>query len=140
MSFINYIFIDMLMDWPLGTIVAILLIIVGLFLIGLAGYGIFRAIDSWGLPKKKGNGKIISKTYSPESSTMVPVTIGKVTTLQRHRIPESWSVTIAVNEKTSSCSVKESFFERASRGMQVLVEFVEGRFSKDIYIKEIYEV
>lgn len=131
--------IDMLKDWPLGTILAILLLAMAILIIGLVALGIYWAADSWWRPLETGMGQVKGKEYTPAHttvSTSYNVALKMPMTTTTHH-PADWSLTVEVNDQEGSISVEESFYDRINEGRKVHVEFVLGRLSGDLYLRSI---
>ena len=125
-------------DWFDKTIVicAILFVISVLFFIA---WGIFIAFDSWFLPIQKAPGVIIKKDYTPPSMTPITSTVNNVTTTTYIQNPEVHSLLIAVGNESGWLSVSHDYYHEVSRGRKVTAGYVRGRYSKDMYLKEIWD-
>lgn len=121
-------------DWPLGTVVILLLGLVALGVTLGISYVIFRTLDSWFLVSKRAKGEIVAQHYTPFSmqSILIDGTISLVP------IPESWSVTVQVADGNGNVSVTKQTHNNLPRGRQVEVEYVVGRISGSVYVREIY--
>jgi hypothetical protein len=131
--------LDMLYDWPLGTVVGVLILLVVLLLLGLLAWGCFIALDSWFLPRKRNMGKIVEKTFTPAHTKIVLMYNAATKTSMPHPIfyPDDWSVTVEVAECQDSLSVDEDEFDILREGDNVLAEYVTGRISSGLYLKSI---
>ena len=130
---------EMLTDWPLGTIIGTLFIILVLILVGLIVRGLFIAIDSWFLPRRHGMGMVVGKTFIPAHTQMILIyNAGTQTSLPQPIFqPDDWSVRVEINGRQDSMSVSRGLFDSLSERGSVVVEYVSGRFSDNIYLKEI---
>lgn len=107
-----------------------------LFMIyGLILGSIFFVVDSSFLPIKEGNGTIVEKEIIPAYTTLILV--GKTTVPQFH--PKRWILTVKVNEETDLISVTKKYYSTVNNMDIILVEYVNGRLSSGIYIKNILE-
>lgn len=133
---------ETLTDWPLGTIVGIILLVCVLVLIGLVMWGLFMAIDSWFLPRRHGTGRIVGKTFTPAHTGMIVIYNAATKTSMPHPIfhPDDWSVSVEVDGRQDSVSVSREFFNSLSENSSVMAEYVWGRFSRNLYIKGLSRV
>lgn len=138
MNFITF-FNEILTDWPIGTIAGILFFACILTLIILVARLLFAALDSWFLLRKNGIGRIVAKTFTPAHTEIILIYNSATQTNMPHLIPHSddWSVRVEVDDKQDSISISKIFFDSLSEDDQVTVEYVRGRLSGNIYIKEL---
>lgn len=132
-------FYDMLLDWPMGTIISILFAALMAMLIGLVGYGLFYLIDSSFLISSRGAGRIIEKEFTPaHTSTLLIYNAAlKTSTPQIIDYPDDWSLLIELQDKQGSASVDQETFNALAEGSYATVEYVIGRISGGIYIKNV---
>ncbi len=130
--------IRMAKDWPLGTVLFVIIVLVSLFCLAMIFWGIFIAVDSWFLPRMQGLGQIVGRSYSPAHTTYVSNTCNGVTTMTPIYCPASWSVCVEVDGLQDSVGVSQDCYDSAINGSPAKVDFVIGRFSRKMYIKEIY--
>lgn len=145
MGFIAF-FFDMLTNlfthgWP-GIIVGTVIVLVVVLILGLIGWGVFHALDSWFRPEQQGSGKIIGRSYSPARWQPVVTTTsngngGTNTTVTQTYIPASWSVTIQMGDRTASMECEQSLYDSARQDEPVTVYYVDGRLSKKFYIRAL---
>lgn len=131
--------LEMLHDWPLGTVVGVLMLLAVLLLLGRLALGCFIALDSWFLPRKRSIGQIVGKTFTPAHTTIASMYNAATKTSMPHPVfhPDDWSVTVAVSEHQDSLSVGEDKFNALKEGDDVLAEYVMGRMSSGLYLKSI---
>jgi len=129
--------IDMLNDWPVGTIIGIVCIAVIFIIIGLIFWGLYIAVDSWFMPRKHRAGRIVNKLFTPAHTTIIYTMAGKTMVPQPIFHHDDWSITVEVGGQQDSISVSEEFYESHSINDTVMAEYVEGRFSKKFYIKSV---
>ncbi len=131
----------MMMDWPFGTILSILICLVSLIIIFLIMWGLFTIIDSWFLPRQDGIGIIMDKNFTPAHNTTHLMNVGNnVIIPTTTHYPDDYSLVIEIDGKNDSISVNKKFFKSVSKDSQVRIEFVLGRISNGLYIKEIGSV
>lgn len=132
----------MLVDWPVGTIAGVLVIVVVLFLVVFVLWGVFIAIDSWFLPRKRKVGRVVGRTFTPAHTQPMPIYNAATKSTHIHLIhhPDNWSLTVQVDDLQDSVSVDEEFYDYHTAGKQVWVEYVTGRFSGGLYIKGLSRV
>lgn len=130
---------EMLLNWPIGTVIGILMIILIGMLLFLIIAGIFIAIDSWFLPYQTSTGTVTGKTYRAPYTTMTPITIGNITTYTpvHHSASYTLSVYVDTEYKSGSICISKEFYNSINENDKVSVEYVEGRYSGDIYLKTI---
>ena len=132
--------VRMLFDWPVGTLIGILLIVVCLFLICLIGLGFFHAVDSWFRPRKKGQGIVKEKTFTPEheETTVAYNFILKTAMPETELLPDTWEIEVGIDGGSDSMEVEKEFFESVKKNDFVLVEYSKGRLSNKVYLKAIF--
>lgn len=132
-------FRQMLTDWPLGTIMAILLIIVAVFAVGVIVYLTYYAYDSWFLDRLEGQGKVVGKEFTSAHTTysMLYNANSKTQTMIPIYHSDEWVVFVEINGRDASLSVGEKFFDEVSEGTQVKVGYVKGRLSGNPYIRDL---
>jgi hypothetical protein len=133
---------EMLGDWPVGTILGTIIIAVFLLIILLTSLlvmrSIFIAIDSWFLPRNQGRGRVMGKKIIPAHTEMC-IGGGPPTAFTFYPVsyPAVWSVCVEVSGKQAYISVKQEFFDSISEGDSVFVEYVHGRLSGSLYLKNL---
>jgi hypothetical protein len=123
----------MFYDFPMGTLVGTATVIA----FGLIAYlilrGLYTAVDSWLLPLEENRGKVVGRHFEPaHTDTLI---IDGVP----HLIPygDKWSVLVEVNGNQSFYGVSEEYYHKVTNNEPVLVEYVSGRLSGDMYIKNL---
>ncbi|TSC81938.1 MAG: hypothetical protein G01um101420_721 [Parcubacteria group bacterium Gr01-1014_20] len=120
----------MLKDWPMGTIIGILLIGVSLFVLALVGWVIFTGLDFIGRENQTGIGRVISKEFIPAHTTTSTMMIGRVSVPTTHHHPDAWVIQVEIDGSgTDSVSVDEKFYDAVTEGTQLSVEYSTGRFT-----------
>lgn len=133
---------NILIDWPAGTIIGGIFLICILILFGLILHGLFVAVDSWFLSKRQGYGRVVSKTFTPAHTQLLLIFNAATKTSMPHFInhPDDWSVCVEVNDMQDSISITKEFYDSLSKNSSVKVEYVHGRFSRNLYIKNIFSI
>lgn len=123
-----------LLDWPLGTIVGILSIIVMAgsltVIICIIGSSVLSAINSCFMSKQKGVGEVVNKKIRPRFREMQ----GAID------IPIGYLLTVKVGEKSGEVSVIKDFFDSLHEGDKVSLVYTYGRIYDGIIIKEINDL
>lgn len=129
---------SMFYDWPIGTVLAVLLSATLLVLLAIIAWLLFTAVDSWFRPRKKDIGRVYAKRFIPAHIELILVYNSALKTSIPQPIshPDNWVVGIEVNGQRDSISVSENAYHAISRGNQVLAEYVTGRFSGGFYLKD----
>lgn len=135
-------FMTMLCDWPIGTILGIIIIATSLLMILFVAVMLFEAADSCFLPQKREVGHVIGKVFTPAHSNIIMVYNAAIKASQPTTVthPDEWSVTVSIKNQQDSISVSEGFFDSLSKDDSVLVEYAIGRFSRNLYIKKLSHV
>jgi len=129
----------MLVDWPLGTIMGILILLMVLMLVGLFIWGLFTAADSWFLPRERGPGRIAGKSFTPAHYQPVLIHNAATNTSMPYPVyhPDDWSLRVEVEGRQDSISVGKKEFKSIAEGDNVIAEYVRGRLSGGLYLKSI---
>lgn len=108
----------------------------------MAFYGIFVAADSWLLPRKRGQGLVVAKTFTPAHTNMIYVynDATKTSLPQLIPYPDDWSVAVKVGNQQDSISVEKDFYNSLSKSDFVMAEYVEGRLSGKMYLKSLSRI
>ena len=132
-------FKGLLLDWPIGTLMAVPMGIVVLMLALAVLAGICRACDSWLLPLQSAPGKVTGKNYKPAlTETILMYDAALKTSLPQLVIhPEEWRVFVTFAGIEGDQEVNESFFNSLSKDDHVDVGYVVGRFSRGAYIRSL---
>lgn len=135
---------DMLFEWPIGTIIAVIVATIVMFIGYLIAWGIFTAIDSWFRSIVTGPGAITDKDYKAGhmSTTVAPVvnfngTSG--TAIVPTYVPPEWSVYCKIDYENGGAwiSVSQNFYDKCKIGQKVKAEYKTGRLSRKIYLESI---
>lgn len=132
-------FFDTLADWPAGTFFGVFVgglgIVSCLFITLLAGIGTFRILDSWFQPIKKAIGVVKGKKFTP-----VDPFDPFFRDCPPHHVDHwnCWTLIVEIDGKQNSIDVAKDFFGNTAKGSQVTVDYVTGRLSGDLYLREIY--
>lgn len=123
-------------NWPIGTILGILLAVCVISMVGLILYGLFIAIDSWFRPRKNGIGKVSAKFFTPAHDN-IEYSVALRMPVVRH-YPDDYSIVVQLEEGADSVSVRKSFYNGLQKNDPVDVEYVIGRLTGDVYLKAVY--
>lgn len=139
----KYVYVEWLrtiVDWPLGTILGVLLALAALLVVGLVLYGLFYVIDSSFLPVLRAPGKVFDKEFVPAHTTYVSTwnPALKITTTTPVHHPDTWNLGVAVVGQRDYISVYQSFYDNTDVGDKVTVDYVLGRISRRVYLRQIY--
>lgn len=123
---------------PLDVVIYGLIALLAIGVLGLIGILVYYAFDSSSLPLEQGQGRIVGKEYTPAYNTtgLIPMGKGLMPITTYH--PDRWEVAVAVGDQQNSISVTEEFYESAAEGDWVRVEFVRGRYSGNLYLRNIW--
>lgn len=130
-------FKDMFLDWPIGTIFGILVILAISIVVGIIIHALYKTFDEWGLATKSTKASVIDFSYRPAHSETSLLHVGDVLVPQFNSYSESWKVQVEIEGKTAWGYVSRRFFENAKRGDSVTVMYTRGRFSGKINIKNV---
>jgi hypothetical protein len=130
---------ETLLDWPLGTVLAILLAAVVLMLAFMLYLGVYHAADSWFLPHQQAPGHVVGKTFTPAHTTTTLIYNAATKSSMPHvtHHPDSWSVTVQVDDKVDEMDVSKEFYDAVRKNTGVATEYVIGRFSRGLYLREL---
>jgi len=120
--------VDILLDWPGGTIIGVVIIILILMIALGLGYGLFWLCDHMGAPEYESKGTVINRTYEPPRTQYIQS--GKV--MIPHQIPESWNMTVRVPQGTGNMEVTEEFCQGRPAGTILWCRYDVGRFSGNV--------
>lgn len=135
---------SMLADWPFGTIIGTLFLICVLFIVlfftWFFGSMLFAAADSCFLPQKQDMGRVVNMKFTPAHRGEPTLRYDETTKLLLpHRVyyPDNWSVTVEMGGQRYRVSVNENFYQLVSKDSRLLVRYAQGRFSGEVYIKNL---
>ena len=109
-----------------------------LFLYVFVSCGTFFGVDQINLPLQKGEGQIVSRTFTPAR------TIERMVMSTSHSIPygvdypDLWEIEVAVDGMKDSIRVKEKFYNRYVEGDYIMVAYYKTRLSNSIILKHVY--
>jgi hypothetical protein len=133
----------MLLDWPIGSVLGVILSGAILIVIWLVLSEIFCLIDSCFLPIQKSMGEVREKEFTPAHITYISVYDAALKTSRMQPVYHSdeWMVTVEMQNKGQPVEVdleiEKELFEKISKDTPVLVDYVTGRFSGSIYPKDL---
>jgi len=119
-----------------AIVIGIIVFIIAL--VFLLCIGLFVAFDSWFLPIQKAPGVVIGKDYTPPSMTPITSTVNNVSTTTYIQNPEVHSLCIHVGDESGWLSVCHDFYHEVSDGTKVTAGYVRGRYSKEMYLKQVW--
>lgn len=125
---------DTLWDWPIGTILGIMLLFALLALVALFLWGTFVALDSWFRPVREGTGIVVSKEFVPAHTTYYYNAATKTPMPIFHA--NAWYISISIQNQCDEVNVDQDSYETAKPGRKVNVAYVLGRLSGRLYIKD----
>jgi hypothetical protein len=125
---------ELLVDWPIGTIWAVLCLSVLVGILYVVGSVLFYVLDSSFRPRLQCSGQIRQKTYTPEKTTTSGSYsgldfIGVTTT-----VPASYDLLVETNAGYTWKSVDSAFYNSVFIGSSINVLYCTGRFSNKVYI------
>lgn len=125
-------YVDTLTDWPIGTIICLLLTALGLVIFGMVLWGCYYLADSAFRPLETACGKVINMSHTPARTEMIPTynDSTKTTTFTPIYHPESWEAEIHFAGVSGSFDVEESLYDQLRIGDSVHAHYVIGRFSR----------
>lgn len=141
-------FADMLWNMPMdimfnfgrsfsviGAILAVFWWGLLIFLLGLAAYGIYYAVETIGITPHKESATVTGKTFTPAYTQMLTVNNGKTTSIIPIHHPDRWHMSFCLNrcESTVSFDVTKEQYSAMDKGDGVDVMVRRGRLSGDKY-------
>ena len=126
----------LLRDWPIGTFIGVVILLLIAAIVGLILYGIYKLVDSAWIQVERAQGVVISKDVSTAPFTYVVVSGSNVA------VPTGggtcYSLLIKVGDEDAWCPVSFNAFDTTQRGDTLTVDVGHGRLSGKLYIKNIY--
>jgi hypothetical protein len=113
-----------------------------LLLVVLAvAYAVTYSLDNWFLEPENGTGTVTAKEFTPAYTQMILIYNAALKASVPHFIPypDHWELCIRVNGQAAWISVDESFYQRCNVGRTVHVTFLNGRFTKRLYLKDVQD-
>jgi|GEM_PF-3330092 hypothetical protein len=132
------IFIEPFEDGLCGIIVGVFIWLCALFVLFIVGYGSFIAIDSFNENKMQGYGIVVDKHHTSAYVSNVTVISGKSVIVVPTYYPEQWNVTVEIDKIKDSKSITQEQYQSLEIGQSVYCIYSKGRFSKAIYIYELF--
>ncbi|USN53248.1 MAG: hypothetical protein H6760_03680 [Candidatus Nomurabacteria bacterium] len=130
---------ELLNDWPYGSLLAAVILLIVLIVLVALGWGIFTAIDSWFRPLQEGRGRVVNKTFTAAHVTVMYVynAATKTTLPQSVHHSDKWELTVDVAEGRDTVSVERQLFDAVAEGSEVTVSYVRGRLKGWVYVKSV---
>lgn len=128
-----------LWDWPIGTMLDVMLIASICVLVVLVAGLIFSLCDEVLLPTSRSSGRVEGRRfvaahtksvlrYNPIFKMAMPVSVS---------VPNHWYVTVRVGKERDDLSISKGAYERLSEGQDVHVEYAHRRFTKTLRLEQI---
>lgn len=133
-------FLDGLMDWPVGTIIGSILLLVMLalvvILVCLGAAGIYHLIDYCGMPESSRKGTVRDKAFRPAYTEYIYVYNAATKTSMPTPIfhPDRWTLDVDIGIGSDSIDVTGSFYEKVLLGSPVVAQYKVGRISSRINV------
>jgi hypothetical protein len=135
-----------IVDFPWGTVFTLLLlallilsIILLAFLIATLFLGLWHLLNSSFRPQLRASGIVTRKCYEPESTYLMLIQSGEATIFIPQQTSASYNLLIKIEAGYGWIAVKASFYNSVSIGNYVYVTYCVGRFSSQIYLKNIWK-
>lgn len=141
MQFLKW-FHEMLMDWPIGTVLALFTALLAIVVSAFIVCGVYTALDSWFLPRNHGMGIIVGKKFTPAHTDTIYIynAATKTSLPQIILYADDWSVRVQVESRQDDISVGEKMYDSLTERDSVIAEYVNGRLSGDLYLKGISRI
>lgn len=136
-SIMYYLFIEPFSIGWLEIILGSILWVMSLIIFGLIAWGTFYLIDYSFLKQQQDKGIVIDQWICPAHNSTSFVMTGKVMIPITTHYNTSWHLDIEINGLKDDVSVSKSYFDLIDIGDSVNCEYVNGRLSNYIYIKNI---
>lgn len=132
-------YLKTLADWPLGTLLAIVLLLAAILIGAMLVRGIYIVGDSWWLPAHTTPARVVSKRYTPpEFKTLLIYNATLKASLPQPYVESAaWALTVEVANEQAIARVDEPVFNASPVGSIKQVTFVRGRFSRRVYIRSV---
>jgi hypothetical protein len=146
-TFITQGIFEMIQNWPIGTIAGIVVSIFLLIVCALIIYtakillvdGLFCLMDSCFLTTQKTMGRLTGKQFIPAHTK--DVYDHKSEKFYTINVPDSWKARIKIIDgREKSISVGKDLYKSVPEGRAVIVNYSNGRFSKRLYLKEVFKM
>lgn len=119
------------LDWPLGTILAVVTVALDLIVLALVLGGLWWVADSWFRDEFEITGYISGRRYTPPSTMWVYNAATKMSSPVP--VPASWALYVAHRGETLAVGVSRATYEAAQDGDAARVTVVSGRISGSLY-------
>lgn len=150
MGIVDYSFFDSVrdfaFDWPIGTIMFIVMSICLVILLLLGGdiiiSLIYYVLDYAYVPTRKGTGRVVEKKFTP-AHTETNLRVGLTTSAAAAVIPvneycpECWALVIDVDGRQTDFNVNKETFDGVPENAVLDIEYYQGRISRDISIETL---
>lgn len=104
-----------------GLLLVIVIIALTSTLVGLPVWGLFVAIDSWGVPTMQAPGKITRKDFYSENTKML----------------DTWKVSVSCKAGAGTMKVNQEYYNAIHPGENVTVHYKLGRISGWMYVQTL---
>jgi hypothetical protein len=131
---------ELLVDWPIGTIWAVLCLSVLVGILYVVGSVLFYVLDSSFRPRLQCSGQIRQKTYTPEKTTTSGAYSGLDFTEVTTTVPASYRLLIQTDAGCAWESVDSAFYDSVYIDSPINVLYCTGRFSNKVYIRRFGRV
>jgi hypothetical protein len=129
--------LETLGDFPLGTILAILLAAIFGAAIGIFSYGIFTIADRWDVESQKTEAVVIGKNFSPAHTTTTVVMSNNIMVPIITEHPDTWTITVDVSGQSEGVEVSEATYDQTDIHQTVEATIQVGKYSEDIYVESV---
>lgn len=128
-----------LLDWPIGTLLGGVMVLVTLLVVGLLLAGVYYLFDSVGGGVESGSARVVGKSFTPAYTQTIWVynTTTKMTAPTYVFHSDCWTVTVDVGIGRGRLDVSHAFYDSVRDGSQVKARFKRGRLSGRIYVRSL---
>jgi hypothetical protein len=134
-------FSAMFLDHPLGTIAVMICANVTIMLlllwVSLTGY---TTVDMMLRREHRKHIMVIGKCHVPAYDEIVSVGTNSETGAEEYKsriVPDQWRIMVQAGGNKGVCLVTRSQFEVVSLGNRPLARYIIGRFSREVFVREI---
>ncbi len=137
-------FIEYLVDWPTGTLLALVVYVSILSSIAFLAYLLYTKINEHNCPAIRGPATIVGKCFVAAHTRLEPGENPIDGTLQMVRIdvPNQWFITIMIEGTIplkGTLSVVQPLFEMVNEGDTVNALYYVTRLSRELKPQELYQ-
>jgi hypothetical protein len=138
-DFLLEMYIKIFSDGFFGAFIGILMWVITLLLIFIVGCIILYLIDSVALKTNNGIGLIINKIYEPANTrtTLYYNTVTKMTTPRTVNYSDTWKLIIEFEGKKCEYHLDLNDYNKYDVMQNIQIVYYLGRFSRDLYVKNI---